>query len=118
MVRGHMIIAFLPPEVSDAQDDGSIEAAAHISYALKDTYKCLEPMKPSVRLVYADRVTIGNVGFSEVLRVRSMGQAVGAILVEPARKSHAVFSVDGPSTLQYLLPQAASKYWQVKACEQ
>lgn len=72
----------------------------------------------SVKFLYADRVALRNGSSSEVLEVHRMGQAVGAILVEPTRRSQTVFSVDGPSTLQYLLPQAASKYWGIQACEQ
>lgn len=45
-VHGRMIIAFVPPpDVKDAQGHGSIEAAAHLSYAVEDTYKCLQPMR-------------------------------------------------------------------------
>ena len=118
-VRDRTIIAFLPPEVREAKDDGSIEAGAHLSYAVEDTYKCLQPMKLTIRLLYADRVKLlDNKKKSEVLDVSKMGQAVGAILVEPGRKPQVTYSVEGPSTLQYLLPQAASKYWRVKACEQ
>lgn len=117
-VRDRTIIAFVPPELKKAQDDGSIEAAAHLSYAVEDTYKCLQPMKLSVKFLYADRVALRNGSNSEVLQVHRMGQAVGAILIEPGRKALAIYSVEGPSTLQYLLPQAASKYWLTKACEQ
>ena len=117
-MREHTIIAFVPSELEGARDDGSIEAAAHLSYAVQDTYKCLQPMKLSIKFLYTDRVALRNGKNSEVLQVHQLGQAVGAVLVEPNRKAQTVFSVDGPSTLQYLLPQAASKYWQVKACEQ
>ena len=117
-VHDRVIIAFVPLSFKAAADDGAIEGAAHLRFAVEDTYKCLQPMKVLVKFLYADRVSVRNGVKSQVLLVHGMGQAVGAILVEPGRKAVVVFSVDGPSTLQYLLPQAAAKYWQVKACEQ
>lgn len=118
LTEGRAIIAFVPSEVKDAQDDGSIEAAAHLSYAVEDTYKCLQPMKLILKFLYADRLTLRDGKKSRLLQVHKMGQAVGAVLVEPGRPPVVVYSVEGPSTLQYLLPQAASKYWAAKNCEQ
>ena len=118
VVRERTIVAFVPPEVRTARDDGSINAAAHLSYAVEDTLKCLQPMKLSVKFLYADRIALRNGGNLEVLQVHQMGQAVGAFLIEPGRKAQTIYSVAGPSTLQYLLPRAASKYWLVKACKQ
>lgn len=117
-VHDRMIIAFVPSDFQGADDDGSIEGAAHLRFAVEDTYKCLQPARVSVAFLYADRVSLRNGANSEMLEVTNMGQAVGAILVEPGRMAQVVFSVDGPSTLQYLLPQAASRYWDVEGCKQ
>jgi hypothetical protein len=115
-VLGRSIIAFVPPTLKNSEDEGAIEGVAHLRFAVEDTYKCLQPMQIAVKFLYADQVSLRNGANSQVVQVHLLGQAVGAILVEPGRSAETVFSVNGPSTLQFLLPQAASKYWQVKAC--
>jgi hypothetical protein len=117
-VRTRSIIAFAPSELKDSEDDGAIEAVAHLTFAVEDTYKCLQPMKLSVSFYYADRIALRTGKTRELLQVHKLGQAVGAVIVEPGRKPEVIYSTDGPSTLQYLLPQAAAKYWGIKACEQ
>ena len=113
-----MIVAFLPPDVRTAKDDGSANAASHLQFAVDDTIKCLKPKTVRVKLVYADRLELRNGPESQVFVVRKLGQAVGAIVVEPGKKGRAVFSEVGPSTLQLLLPQAASEYWHTPSCAQ
>lgn len=117
-VKRPMIVAFVPSEFEKSEDHGADEAAAHLRFAVEDTYKCLSPKKLDVTLLYADRITLKNGRSSETIPVHTLGQSVGALLVEPGRSATVVFSVEGPSTLTYLLPRAASKYWNAKACEQ
>ena len=117
-IRERSIFAFVPPEVKGSKEDGDIEAAAHLGFAIQDTLKCLQPMKPKVKYLYADKIILKNGTNSQFIDVHNLGQAVGAVLVEPGKKAQTVYSVDGPSTLIFLLPKAASEYWHVKACEQ
>lgn len=117
-VRARSIIAFAPSELKDSQEEGAIEAVAHLRFAVEDTYKCLQPMKLSVSIYFADRIALRTGKSRDLLQVHQLGQAVGAVIVEPGRKPEVIYSTDGPSTLQYLLPQAAAKYWGIKACEQ
>ena len=111
-----MIIAFAPPAVKRASDPASTSALAHLEYAVSDTVSCLKPASIAVANIYADRITLKNGSASESIALRGKGQAIGALLVEPGRKAQVVFSEVGPSALQLLLPQAASHYWNVKAC--
>lgn len=117
-VRGRMIIAFAPSALNGAEDDGAIEAVAHLRFAVEDTYKCLQPMKPVVHFYYADRIAMRTGKSLGLLQVHKLGQAVGAVIIEPGRRPEVIYSTDGPSTLQVLLPQAAAKYWGIKACEE
>jgi hypothetical protein len=117
-VRARSIIAFAPSELKDSDEDGAMEAVAHLRFAVEDTYRCLQPMKLSVSFYYADRIALRTGKTRELLQVHKLGQAVGAIIVEPGRKPEVIYSTDGPSTLQQLLPQAAARYWATKACEQ
>jgi hypothetical protein len=117
-VRARSIIAFAPSKLKDSKEDGAVEAVAHLRFAVEDTYRCLQPMKLSVSFFYADRIALRTGKTSEILQVHQLGQAVGAVIVEPGRKPEVIYSTDGPSTLQLLLPQAAAKYWGLKACEQ
>lgn len=117
-VRARSIVAFAPSELKDSEEEGAIEAVAHLRFAVEDTYKCLQPMKLSVSFYYADRIALRSGKVRELLQVHQLGQAVGAVIVEPGRKPVVIYSTEGPSTLQHLLPQAAAKYWGVKACEQ
>ena len=117
-VRSRAIIAFAPSELRDSQADGAIEAVAHLRFAVEDTFKCLQPMKLSLSFYYADRIALRTAKGRELLQVHKLGQAVGAVIVEPGRRPEVIYSVEGPSTLQHLLPNAAAKYWGIKACEQ
>ncbi len=117
-VRARSIIAFAPSDLKDSEEEGAIEAVAHLRFAIEDTYRCLQPMKLTISFYYADRIALRAGKRRELLQVHQLGQAVGAVIVEPGRKPEVVYSTDGPSTLQYLLPQAAAKYWGIKACEQ
>lgn len=117
-VKSRTIVAFAPPELNGSKDEGAVEALAHLRFAIEDTYKCLQPMKLSIQFHFTDRIVLRNGKSNDVLQVHKLGQAVGAVIAEPGRKPQVVYSVDGPSTLQFLLPQAAAKYWAIKGCEQ
>jgi hypothetical protein len=117
-VRSRSIIAFAPTELEGSVNEGAIEAVAHLRFAVEDTFKCLQPMKLSLRFYFADRIALRTANGSELLQVHKLGQAVGAVIVEPGRKPQVIYSVEGPSTLQHLLPNAAAKYWGIKACVQ
>lgn len=117
-ITGPTIVAFVPSEFKDSQEESSIEGSAHLRFAVEDTLKFLKPRQPQVHLLYAEVVSVQNGAASERIAAHRLGQSVGALLVEPGRKSKVVYSVDGPSTLLYLLPQAAYGYWGAKGCEQ
>lgn len=112
------IIAFAPSDMKGSQEEGAAEAVAHLRFAVEDTYQCLQPMKLHVSFHYADRIAVRTGKRRELLQVHQLGQAVGAVIVEPGRRPQVIYSTDGPSTLQYLLPQAAAAYWGITACEQ
>lgn len=116
-ISGPTIIAFVPVDTKGQQDDGSIEGIAHMHYAMQDTCKCLSPKKVAFQFWFADRLVIHSGLGQTTFEVGKFGQGFGAILVEPGRTAKVVFSVDGPSTLQYLLPQAAFEYWQASGCK-
>lgn len=117
-VKEATIVAFAPSLLIGSDAQGAQEAVAHLRFAVDDTYKCLHPKKVRVILLYADRLLLRNGAASETIEVHKLGQAVGATIVEPGRRSQTVHSVDGPSNLQHLLPQAAYEYWQVPPCKQ
>lgn len=117
-VRDPSVIAFVPSELDGSQDEGSIEAVAHLRFAVEDTIKCLRPKRLTVHFYYADRISLRNGKANDLLQVHQLGQGVGAILVEPGRRAQVIYSVEGPSTLLYLLPQAAAKYWGGRSCDE
>lgn len=110
------LIAFAPPLTREADDEGSVEALAHLQFAVEDTRKCALPRKIAVTLVHADVIVLRNGATSESVPVHAMGQAIGGILVEPGKAPRVVVSQDGPSTLQELLPAAAATYWHAEGC--
>ena len=110
------IVVFLPPNIEHGTDDGSIEAAAHASYAVSDTLKCLKPKTVRVITVFADRVVL-KLGKKRLTKVvAELGQGVGAMLTELGREPRVVYATDGPSALVLMLPEAAAEYWQTSAC--
>jgi hypothetical protein len=44
-------------------------------------------------------------------------RAVGAYLIEPNREPRVVYSSAGPSSLQFLLPNAAAEYFNEPGCK-
>jgi hypothetical protein len=115
-LEGPTIIAFLPPGIEKQKDDGAIEASAHVSFALEDTHKCLAPKYVKIATVFADRIIVRDGASNRVFVVKGLGQAVGAILLEPKREGKVIYTTAGPSTLMHLLPAAAWEYWHVPKC--
>ena len=116
-ISGPTIIAFVPSEVQGQKDDGAIEGVAHTNFALQDTAKCLGSKKVEFQFLFVDRLVVRNGTTRTTFEVGQMGQGFGAILVEPGRPAKVVYSEDGPSTLQFLLPRAAFEYWHAQACK-
>ena len=116
-VSGPTIIAFVPSEVQGQKDDGSIEGVAHTQFALQDTAKCLSPKKVNFQFWFVDRLVIRVGDRTTTFEVGKLGQGFGAILIDPGRPPKVVYSTDGPSTLQYLLPHAAFELWHAKGCK-
>lgn len=114
---GPTIIAFAPSEVEGQKDDGAIEGVAHTQFALQDTAKCLSPKKVAFQFWFADRLVVRTGNKTTTFDVGKLGQGFGAILIEPGRPPKIVYSTDGPSTLQFLLPQAAFELWHAKGCK-
>jgi len=112
------LIAFLPPSLRNPSEDGDSEAIAHLQFAVEDTVKCVRPKQLKVVFVYADIVALRNGSMSESVPVYKLGQAIGAILVDPRRRAHVVAEENGPSTLQQLLPMGALEYWHSLGCRQ
>jgi hypothetical protein len=112
------LIAFMPPSLLSSTEDGDSEAVAHLQFAVEDTVKCVRPKHLKVIFAYADIVALHNGSRSESVPVYKLGQAIGAILVEPRRRAHVVSEEDGPSMLQQLLPMGAFKYWRARGCQQ
>ena len=114
---GPTIIAFAPSEVEGQKDDGSIEGVAHTQYAMQDTAKCLSPKKVAFQFWFADRLVVRSGNKTTTFEVGKLGQGFGAILIESGRPPKVVYSTVSPSTLQFLLPQAAFELWHVKGCK-
>lgn len=117
-VTGPTVIGYVPSDTQSQRDDGSVEGIAHTRFALEDTNACLGRGKARFEFVFADRIIVVNGKQSASLQVNKMGQGFGAVLVEPNRKLKIVVAEQGPSTLQYLLPSAASAYWSAPKCKQ
>lgn len=116
-VTGPVVVGFAPLEVRGQKDEGSIEGVAHANFALQDTAKCLRPKKVKIEFWFADTIVLVDGGRRATFATSKMGQGFGAILVEPGRKAKVVFSEQGPSTLQWLLPTAAFEYWNAPGCK-
>jgi hypothetical protein len=116
-VAGPTIIAFVPSEVRDQKDEGSIEGVAHVQFAMQDTAKCLGTKQVKFEFEFADTIVLKSGNQSTTIQVGSLGQGFGAVLAEPGRQAKVVFTEIGPSTLLYLLPRAAAEYWHVEACK-
>ena len=116
-ISGPTIVAFVPSATQRQKDDGAIEGVAHTQFALQDTEKCLGNKKVSFRFLFADRLVVRNGVEKTTIQVGALGQGFGAVLIEPRRSAKIVFSVDGPSTLQSLIPRAAFEYWNIQACK-
>lgn len=117
-VTGPTVIGYVPSDTQSQRDDGSVEGIAHTRFALEDTNACLGRGRVKFEFVFADRIVVVNGKQSASLQVNKMGQGFGAVLVKPGRKPKVVFAEQGPSTLQYLLPNAASAYWAEPNCKQ
>jgi hypothetical protein len=116
-VTGPVVIGFAPLDVEGQKDDGSIEGVAHTNFALQDTDKCLRPKKVKFEFWFADTIVLLDGGHRTTFTTNKMGQGFGAILVEPGRKAKVVFSENGPSTLQWFVPNAAYEYWNASGCK-
>ncbi|WP_146165783.1 hypothetical protein [Stenotrophomonas panacihumi] len=118
LIQGPTIVAFAPPSVETATDEGAAEAIAHLQFALDDVSKCASSkhVKIKVVFVYADAIEMRDSGTTRALAVNRLGQGIGGVLVAPGRQAHVVASREGPSMLQELLPEAVSAYWGIEAC--
>ncbi|MBV8036598.1 hypothetical protein [Roseateles sp.] len=110
------IVAFAPTDALGATDDGSVEGIAHTQFALRDARRCLGTRDIDYRLVFADRFKVVTNGLRVDYRGHQLGQGFGAVLVNPGQAPRLVVAREGPSTLQQLLPQAASELWREPAC--
>lgn len=112
------IIGYAPPDTQSKNDEGSIEGVAHTRFALEDTDACIGQGRVKFELVFADQIIVVDGEQKFTFQVNKLGQGFGAVLAEPGREPKVVFSVEGPSTLQYLVPDAASAYWSEPRCKQ
>ena len=117
-INARFIIGYAPPDTQSQNDDGSIEGVAHTRFALDDTEACLGQGKVKFELVFADQIIVVDGEQKFAFQVSKLGQGFGAVLAEPGREPKVVFSEEGPSTLQYLVPNAASAYWGEPRCKQ
>ncbi len=115
-IDGPTIIAFAPPSVETATDEGSAEAIAHLQFALDDISRCASSRKIKVVILYADAIEMHDSAGARSLAVNRFGQGIGGVLVAPGRQPRVVASKEGPSMLQQLLPEAVAAYWGVEAC--
>ena len=114
------MVAFFPPFTDEEKrnDDGGItEGLAHLRFALENIAKCWKNGDAELRLEVTRSVTLRNRGDVHHVRISTQwGRSVGAILVAPGRPARVVFASDGPSSLQWLGPEAVSDYFGAVAC--
>lgn len=116
-LSGPAIIVFAPSELEGQKDDGAIQGVAHMHYAMEDTAKCLSPKKVTFQFWFADHLIVRIGDKITTFEVGKLGQGFGAVLIEPGLPPKVVYSTEGPSTLQFLLPQAAFELWHIKVCK-
>jgi hypothetical protein len=117
-VTGPVILGFFPPySESEEKEDGIIEGIAHVRFALEDIDRCFGDGAAIYRLDVTKSVTLRAGGRVERIRIPDdWAHSVGIILVRPGRRSRTVYATDGPSTLQWLGPQAAGEYFDAPRC--
>ena len=120
LVTKPTIVGFFPPVSAEEieTNPGTREGVAHLEFALSDVAKCLKPRDVSVRLELT-RVLIFKLGDRQLRFELSPDwqRAVGAYLVEPNREPRVVYASAGPSSLQFLLPNAAAEYFNEPGCK-
>jgi hypothetical protein len=121
VVTGPTAIGFFPPvskEEIDSDDGGIREGTSHVAFALEDLQKCLAPLKLATSLEFTRAITI-KVG-ATVHRMKfasDSAHAVGIVLAVPGKAPEVVYATAGPSSLLYLAPQVAWKYFSEPNCK-
>lgn len=118
-VSGPMIVGFFPP-ISDQElqsEPGARAGVAHFEFALTDVAACL---KGRGVVVKGERVGTLILKYeNKVERIKlptDWPRAVGAYLLDPQQSPKVVYASAGPSSLAFLLPNAAADYFGVSKC--
>jgi hypothetical protein len=114
-----MIVGFFPP-VSEQElqsNPGARAGFAHFEFALNDVAACLKGRGVVVKgeragtliLTYENKV-------ERITLPTDWPRAVGAYLLDPQQSPKVVYASAGPSSLSFLLPNAAADYFGVSKC--
>jgi hypothetical protein len=121
-VKTPLVIGFFPPftEAEKQNDDGGIsEGLSHLSFALDDVAACYPSKTVLYRLEETRSITLRDEGRVRRIPIsRQWERSVGIVFVAPGRAPRVVFASAGPSSLQYLGPQAAFEYFGAIGCKQ
>lgn len=75
-VKRLTLIAFVPSEFQGSEEEGAIEGAVHLRFAVEDTLKCVHPLSPTIHLLYADIILVKNGPKTDRVPAYQFGQAV------------------------------------------
>lgn len=120
IVSGPTVVGFFPPVTQEqiVRGNGAGEGLAHLNFALSDVAKCLQAKNPSVSLELAHVLVLELGGSEREYELPSdWAHAVGAYLAAPGREPRVVYAMAGPSSLQFLLPNAAAEYFEEPGCK-
>lgn len=120
-VTSPLVVGFFPPftEAEKEDDDGGIgEVLSHVGFALEDIANCYDNKAAEYRLEETRSITLRDKGRVRRIQLsRRWDRAVGILMVAPGRDPRIVFASAGPSSLQYLGPEAAFHYFGAKNCK-
>jgi hypothetical protein len=118
-ITGPMIVGFFPP-VSDEElesDPGARAGVAHLKFALSDVAACLKGRGVVVKDKRARALIFKYDGKVERIKLPTdWPRAVGAYLLDPKKPPRVVYASAGPSSLGFLLPNAAADYFGASKC--
>lgn len=117
-ISGPTIVGFFPPlsESELERNARASEGLAHLRFALSKTSECLSAIQPDIHLHLTAELAFVIADQVVQITLPSEPRNVGAYLLLPGKEPRAVYGAAGPSSLQMLMPNAASEYFDAPEC--
>ena len=120
VITGPTVIGFASAALVALADTAAYasSAIAHMQFALADVAGCLVSLDPVIEQKFADVLVWESAGERSQLNLSGeLSEQLGVLLVSPGVAPQVIDASMGPSSLPYLVSNAAADYFQVPGCQ-